>query len=92
MVTRLACLAFLLAAQVGRVLAQEELDYGPDLTAEELLDSWLGDDVLADMALEPAGFAGEFDLSVHAGVGYKENVLYSAVFPVDSAFSPSNPG
>ena len=66
--------------------AQEEPEYGPELTAEELLDSWLGEETAPPPA-EPAPARSTLDLRLHGGAGYKRNVYYSAVERLDSAFS-----
>ena len=65
--------------------AQEASEFGPDVTAEDLLGTWLGEEAVPSIA--PPQAAGDFDLLIHAGAGYKKNVLYSAVHPLDSAFS-----
>ena len=61
----------------------EEIDYGADLTAEQLLDSWLAP---PELVLPPPA-PWKLDLTARAGGGYKENVLFSAVREQNSAFS-----
>ena len=62
----------------------EGTDYGADLTAEQLLDSWMGQ---PNLLQPPPGPKWNLDLGLHAGGGYKENVLFSAFRERDSAFS-----
>jgi len=79
----------LVAAWAWKCPAQEAPEFGPDLTAEQLLDAWLGEGSEVP-PVEPARGRGKLDLRVHGGAGYKKNVAYSAVHPLDSAFSVAN--
>lgn len=58
------------------------LNYGPDVTAEALLDQILAEPVRPTP--QPAWHA---NASLYGGFGYKENVLYSALHQQNSPFS-----
>lgn len=76
-VIAIPCLALCTAATADN----GGIDYGPDLTADTLLDFWLEEPTL------PPPSAWHADVQVGVGAGYKKNVLYSAVHEQDSALS-----
>jgi hypothetical protein len=63
----------------------QESDYGPEATAEDLLDMWLNPGATTQDQ-EPAS-KWEGDASLNLGIGYKENVQFSSFNPRNSTFS-----
>jgi hypothetical protein len=65
--------------------AQEEVpELGAEASPEQVLD-WILNEPFPAEELEPRRW--DVDLSLQGGAGYKKNVLYSAVNPLDSSFS-----
>ncbi|MFT5494914.1 MAG: hypothetical protein ACI9TH_000305 [Kiritimatiellia bacterium] len=83
-VTRWLTVLGALLTLIGAVAAEDAIEYTADITADALLDMWLLPD--APIPAEPLPRWGR-EFRFNAGMGYKENVQFSAFNPRDSAFS-----